>query len=185
MDLLSRWAFNLFIFPSQRSVSKNHPCVLTVALFYCSKGRGRKGFWCRLPSSKARNIFTSFESVSASSSWSNLRKSKHFTLKFKSKLMCFFGFFFLQTDRVTQKSHPGDPENALLGGQEEFSGKCISWMEQSYCICMPQLLTVSQCVGGKTWDLVSKVTCWIGYENIYDLTLAYDSLLGLGDLECV
>lgn len=51
--------------------------------------------------------------------------------------------FFLQTDRLTQKSHPGDPEDALLGGQEEFSGKsyiCIICMEQSYCIRTPRSL---------------------------------------------
>lgn len=35
--------------------------------------------------------------------------------------------FFFQTDRVAQESHPGDPEDALLCGQEEFSGNlCIS-----------------------------------------------------------
>lgn len=44
MDLLSHPAFNLFIYPSRRSVSKNHPFVLTVARLYHFKKRGEKPF---------------------------------------------------------------------------------------------------------------------------------------------
>lgn len=44
MDLLSLRAFNLFIYPSHRSVSKNHPFVLTVACLYHLKKRGKRSF---------------------------------------------------------------------------------------------------------------------------------------------
>lgn len=37
MDLLSRRAFNLFIYPSRRAFCKNQPRVLTVALLYNSR----------------------------------------------------------------------------------------------------------------------------------------------------
>lgn len=60
--------------------------------------------------------------------WKQIRSVQ----KFEGKRI----FFFFQTDRVTQKSHPGDPENALLCGQEEFSGNShigisINCLEQS------------------------------------------------------
>lgn len=38
MDSLSHGAFNLFIYPSHRSVSKNHPFLLTVAHLHHLKG---------------------------------------------------------------------------------------------------------------------------------------------------
>lgn len=103
MDLVSHRAFNLFIYPSQRAFSKNQPCVLTAALLYSSRRRES----CKVASAK--------------------RKSRsHFNSKYV------FSSVF-QTDGVPQKSHPGDPENALLGGQEEFSG------------------TVSPNLSGKIW----------------------------------
>lgn len=92
MDLLSHRVFNLFIYPSRRAFSKNQPCVLTVALLYSSRRRGRGS---HLQNAKADQVLT---------------------------VNMFFPSVF-QTDGVPQKSHPGDPENALLGGQEEFSGK--------------------------------------------------------------
>lgn len=125
MDLLSHRAFNLFIYSSRRSVCKNHPFVLTVArLYHLKRGGGPFDADCTAACTEYFRLIWSC----ACESRSDLCRS----LKVKR----FYFLFFFQTDRVTQKSHPGDPENALLCGQEEFSGNsyiCISinCLEQS------------------------------------------------------
>lgn len=106
-----------FIYPSHRSVSKNHPFLLTVAHLHHLKGGVGGGPFDADCTAACAEYFRLIWSCGCES-------RSDLCLKVKG-----FFFFFSQTDRVAQKSHPGDPENALLCGQEEFSGNlyiCIS-----------------------------------------------------------